>query len=183
MPVGPMVQVLENLRLSAHETRRSRQAGNGTPSWAGQDGSGEGRAIVQGMPKTADVTIIGAGIVGLATAVNLTARHPRARVIVLDKEPRIAAHQTGHNSGVIHSGIYYKPGSYKARLCVEGARLMKAFCEKNGIAVETCGKVIIATSQEEVPRLQTLYERGVANGVPGVALIDLGRLKELEPHT
>jgi L-2-hydroxyglutarate oxidase LhgO len=87
-----------------------------------------------------------------------------------------------HNSGVIHSGLYYKPGSYKARLCVEGARLMKAYCEKNGIEVDTCGKVIVATSQEELPRLKTLYERGVANGVPGVAMIDARRLKEIEPQ-
>ena len=131
---------------------------------------------------TYDIAIVGAGIVGLATARALTERSPGARLVLLEKEREIAQHQTGHNSGVIHSGIYYKPGSYKARLCVEGVRLMKAFCEKNGIAVETCGKVIIATSQAEVPRLNTLYERGVANGVPGVALIDLGRLKELEPH-
>jgi L-2-hydroxyglutarate oxidase LhgO len=129
-----------------------------------------------------DIAIVGAGIVGLATARALTERSPGARLVLLEKEREIAQHQTGHNSGVIHSGIYYKPGSYKARLCVEGVRLMKSFCEKNGIAVETCGKVIIATSPDEVPRLETLYERGVANGVPGVALIDVARLKELEPH-
>jgi (S)-2-hydroxyglutarate dehydrogenase len=131
---------------------------------------------------TYDIAIVGAGIVGLATARALQERSPGVRLVLLEKEREIAQHQTGHNSGVIHSGIYYKPGSHKARLCVEGVRLMKAFCEKNGIAVETCGKVIIATSQDEVPRLQTLYERGVANGVPGVTLIDLARLKELEPH-
>ena len=131
---------------------------------------------------THDIAIVGAGIVGLATARALQERSPGVRLVLLEKEAEIAQHQTGHNSGVIHSGIYYKPGSYKARLCVEGVRLMKAFCEKNGIAVETCGKVIIATSPAEVPRLQTLYERGIANGVPGVALIDVGRLKELEPH-
>ena len=131
---------------------------------------------------TYDIAIVGAGIVGLATARALQERSPGVRLVLLEKEREIAQHQTGHNSGVIHSGIYYKPGSYKARLCVEGVRLMKEFCEKNGIGVETCGKVIIATSQEEVPRLQTLYERGVANGVPGVALIDLARLRELEPH-
>ena len=101
---------------------------------------------------------------------------------ILEKEADIAQHQTGHNSGVIHSGIYYKPGSHKARLCVEGARLMKAYCDKNGITVETCGKVIVATSQDEVPRLKTLYERGVANGVPGVSMIDAARLTEIEPH-
>jgi len=131
---------------------------------------------------TYDIAIVGAGIIGLATARALAERAPGVRLVLLEKEREIAQHQTGHNSGVIHSGIYYKPGSYKARLCVEGVRSMKAFCEKNDIPVETCGKVIIATSQEEVPRLQTLYERGVANGVPGVAVIDLGRLKELEPH-
>jgi L-2-hydroxyglutarate oxidase LhgO len=129
-----------------------------------------------------DIAIVGAGIVGLATARALQEGTPGVRLVLLEKEQEIAQHQTGHNSGVIHSGIYYKPGSYKARLCVEGVRLMKSFCEKNGIAVETCGKVIIATSPEEIPRLKTLYERGVANGVPGVALIDVPRLKELEPH-
>jgi L-2-hydroxyglutarate oxidase LhgO len=131
---------------------------------------------------TYDVAIVGAGIVGLATARALQERSAGARLVLLEKEPEIARHQTGHNSGVIHSGIYYKPGSHKARLCVEGVRLMKAFCEKHDIAVATCGKVIIATSADEVPRLQTLYERGVANGVPGVAMIDVARLRELEPH-
>ena len=129
-----------------------------------------------------DIAIVGGGIVGLAAARELLQRRPGTKLVVLEKESQLGQHQSGHNSGVIHSGIYYKPGSYKARLCVEGVRSMKAFCEKNDIPVETCGKVIIATSQEEVPRLQTLYERGVANGVPGVAVIDLGRLKELEPH-
>src|SRR5438477_603693 len=131
---------------------------------------------------TYDIAIIGGGIVGLATARAILDRAPRTRLVLLEKETDIAHHQTGHNSGVIHSGIYYKPGSYKARLCVEGARLMKAYCEKNGIEVDTCGKVIVATSQEELPRLKTLYERGVANGVPGVAMIDARRLKEIEPH-
>jgi len=131
---------------------------------------------------TYDIAIIGGGIVGLATARAILDRAPRTRLVLLEKETDIAHHQTGHNSGVIHSGIYYKPGSYKARLCVEGARLMKAYCEKNGIEVDTCGKVIVATSQEELPRLKALYERGVANGVPGVAMIDARRLKEIEPQ-
>jgi L-2-hydroxyglutarate oxidase len=131
---------------------------------------------------TYDIAIIGAGIVGLATARALLDAAPQARLVIIEKEMYIAGHQTGHNSGVIHSGIYYKPGSYKARLCVEGSRLMKAFCEKNEIEVETCGKVIVATSEEERPRLQTLYERGVANGVPGLSMIDAARLKEIEPH-
>src|SRR4030095_12207682 len=127
MPGWPSAQVAGTASVFAREAPPSRQGGNRASSWCGQDGSHEERAIVLGMPKTADVTIIGAGIVGLATAVSLTERHPRAPVVVLDKEPRIAAHQTGHNSGVIHSGIYYKPGSFKARLCVEGARLMTQF--------------------------------------------------------
>jgi (S)-2-hydroxyglutarate dehydrogenase len=131
---------------------------------------------------TYDIAIIGGGIVGLATARAILETAPRARLVILEKEREIAQHQTGHNSGVIHSGIYYKPGSYKARLCVEGARLMKTYCEKNGIEVQTCGKVIVATSDDELPRLKTLYERGVANGVPGVTMLDAGRLREIEPH-
>ena len=138
--------------------------------------------MFQGMPRTADITVIGAGIVGLATAVNLTERHPRARVVVLDKEAHIATHQTGHNSGVIHSGIYYKPGSYKARLCVEGARLMTEFCDAHGIHYERCGKVIVATEESEVPRLHTLHERGTANGVPGLKLVSGEEVREWEPH-
>jgi L-2-hydroxyglutarate oxidase LhgO len=138
--------------------------------------------MFQGMPRTADITVIGAGIVGLATAVNLTERHPRARVVVLDKEAHIATHQTGHNSGVIHSGIYYKPGSYKARLCVEGARLMTEFCDAHGIHYERCGKVIVATEESEVPRLNTLHERGTANGVPGLKLVSGEEVREWEPH-
>ena len=130
---------------------------------------------------THDVAIIGGGIVGLATARALRERAPGLRLVLLEKEPRLATHQTGHNSGVIHSGIYYKPGSYKARLCVEGKQLMVQFCEKHGIRVERCGKVIVATNEAELPRLQTLYERGIANGVP-VELIEPGRLRELEPH-
>jgi L-2-hydroxyglutarate oxidase LhgO len=128
-----------------------------------------------------DIAIIGSGIVGLATALSLTERFSRLRVVILDKEPRIAGHQTGHNSGVIHSGIYYKPGSYKARQCVEGKALMRQFCEKHAIKVVDCGKVIVATSGEELPRLQTLYERGQANGVP-VEMIGPERLREIEPH-
>jgi L-2-hydroxyglutarate oxidase LhgO len=129
-----------------------------------------------------DVAIVGGGIVGLATARALLEAAPRARLAILEKEPRLAAHQTGHNSGVIHSGIYYRPGSYKARLCVEGARLLQEFCAEHGIRVERCGKVIVATSAPELPRLQAIYERGVANGVPGLALVEPARLRELEPH-
>jgi (S)-2-hydroxyglutarate dehydrogenase len=129
-----------------------------------------------------DVAIIGGGIVALAIASALSEQAPRARLVIVEKEPRLALHQTGHNSGVIHSGIYYRPGSYKARLCVEGARLMQQFCAAQGIRVDRCGKVIVATSEAELPRLAALYERGTANGVPGLMLIDAARLKELEPH-
>ena len=130
---------------------------------------------------TYDIAIVGGGIVGLATARALRERAPRARLVVLEKEPRLATHQTGHNSGVIHSGIYYRPGSHKAHLCVEGKQLMYRFCEEHGIRVERCGKVIVATSEAEVPRLMTLHERGLANGVP-VELLEPARLRELEPH-
>jgi len=131
---------------------------------------------------TYDVAIIGGGIVGLATARALLERSPSLSLVICEKESELGTHQTGHNSGVIHSGIYYKPGSYKAKLCVEGARLAVEFCDANGIKYDRCGKVIIATSQEELPRLRTLYERGVANGVPGVAMIEAERVREIEPH-
>jgi (S)-2-hydroxyglutarate dehydrogenase len=133
------------------------------------------------MENSYDIAIIGGGIVGLATARALSERAPRARLVVLEKEAKLATHQTGNNSGVIHSGIYYKPGSYKAKLCVEGKGLMLDFCGKHGIRVDHVGKVIVATEQAELPRLQTLYERGVANGVP-VEMIDPGQLREIEPH-
>ena len=129
-----------------------------------------------------DVAIIGGGIVGLATARALHEGAPGARVVILEKEDQPATHQTGHNSGVIHSGIYYKPGSHKARLCVEGSRLLLQFCAQHGIKVDHCGKVIVATRQDELPRLQALYERGTANGVAGLTLIDGARVRELEPH-
>ena len=129
-----------------------------------------------------DVAVVGGGIVGLATAWALAMDHPGIRLLILEKEARVASHQTGHNSGVIHSGIYYRPGSHKARLCVEGARLMKEFCAEHGIRVDPIGKVIVATSKAELPRLAALYERGVANGVAGLALIDPDRLREIEPH-
>ncbi len=129
-----------------------------------------------------DLAIVGGGIVALATAHALSERAPRARLVILEKETRLGQHQTRHNSGVLHSGIYYRPGSYKARLCVEGARLMAEFCAVHGIRVDRCGKVIVATRAEELPRLHALYERGTANGVPGLALMDPARLRDLEPH-
>jgi L-2-hydroxyglutarate oxidase LhgO len=134
------------------------------------------------MSEAFDVAVVGGGIVGLATAWALVAGRPDVRLVILEKEARLASHQTGHNSGVIHSGIYYRPGSQKARLCVEGARLMKEFCAEQGIRVDPVGKVIVATSESELPRLAALYERGTANGVAGLAMIDRDRLREIEPH-
>jgi len=131
---------------------------------------------------TYDVAIIGGGIVGLATARGLLERFPSLSLVLCEKESELGTHQTGHNSGVIHSGIYYKPGSYKAKLCVEGARLAVEFCDAHGIKYDRCGKVIVATSQEEIPRLRTLHERGIANGVPGVTMIEAERVREIEPH-
>jgi (S)-2-hydroxyglutarate dehydrogenase len=129
-----------------------------------------------------DVAVVGAGIVGLATARELLNRRPGLRLAIIDKEHRIGAHQTGHNSGVIHSGIYYAPGSLKARLCVAGAREIYAYCERNGIPTEACGKVIVATDESELGRLQDLFERGKANGVGGLEMIGPERLREIEPH-
>ena len=129
-----------------------------------------------------DLAIIGAGIVGLATARELLARRPGLRIAVVDRAGEVGTGQTGHNSGVIHAGIYYKPGSLKARLCVEGAARMYAFCEERGIAVERCGKVIVALHESELGRLDELERRGQANGVPGLRRLTAGQIAELEPH-
>jgi L-2-hydroxyglutarate oxidase LhgO len=129
-----------------------------------------------------DVTIIGGGIVGLAVALEVTKRFPRLRLLLLEKENRVGQHQSSHNSGVIHSGIYYKPGSLKARLCVEGARVMVQFCREHGIPHRVCGKVIVATREEEFPGMEELRRRGEANGVAGVQSIGQEQLREIEPH-
>lgn len=129
------------------------------------------------------VVVVGAGIVGLATAHALLRSQPGLRVTVLDKEDGIAKHQTSHNSGVVHSGIYYRPGSLRAALCVRGVGMMRAFCEEHGVEYDEVGKVVVATDQSELPRLQTLFERGQANGVPDLELIDPERLREIEPHS
>ena len=128
-----------------------------------------------------DVVVIGGGIVGLATAYQLTRHRPGLRLAVLEKENRVATHQTGRNSGVIHSGIYYAPGSRKARYAVEGAREMVAFCREHEVSAEVTGKIIVATSEAELPGLQRLYERGGANGVR-VSRLDAAGLREHEPH-
>ena len=134
------------------------------------------------MSAAADVTVIGGGIVGLSTAMAILTRHPDVRLSVVEKEPAIARHQTGHNSGVIHSGAYYRPGSLKARLTVAGARRMIDFCRQHAIAHDVCGKVIVATHAEELPRLDELHRRSVANGLAEVGLIGPERLREIEPH-
>ena len=128
-----------------------------------------------------DMAIIGAGIVGLATAMELLTRFPSLRLVVLEKEQTIGQHQTGHNSGVIHSGVYYASGSLKASACVSGKARLIRFCDEHGIRYEQCGKVIVATHEQELPRLEELHRRGLANGVPGLELIGPERLREIEP--
>lgn len=128
-----------------------------------------------------DFAIIGGGIVGLSTAMALGKRYPNARILVLEKESKWAFHQTGNNSGVIHSGIYYKPGSFKAKFCRDGSRSMVEFCQEHDIAHEVCGKVIVATDEQELPRLENLYKRGLENNLQ-VKRISAEEVKEIEPH-
>ena len=116
-----------------------------------------------------NLIVVGGGVVGLATALEISRRYPRLRLLVLEKEDRVARHQSGHNSGVIHSGVYYKPGSLKAQLCVAGAAAMVDFCREHGVPHQVCGKVIVATEESELPRLEELRQRGEANGL-GVAM-------------
>lgn len=122
-----------------------------------------------------DFAVIGGGIVGLATATALLERHPQADVVVLEAEDEVGSHQTGHNSGVLHSGLYYTPGSLKARLCVDGRRRMIEFCADNGIAHEITGKLVVATNAAEVDRLRRLHERGTANGLSGLGWLERGQ--------
>ncbi len=133
-------------------------------------------------PARCDLAVIGAGIVGLAVARELSHRHPRLSVCVLERETRVGTHQTGHNSGVVHAGVYYQPGSLKARLCTAGARELYAYCAERGISHERCGKLIIATATDELDRLKELERRGQANGVAGLRRLDPGQIRELEPH-
>jgi L-2-hydroxyglutarate oxidase len=132
--------------------------------------------------KTYDIVIVGGGIVGLATAMALSRREALSLILV-EAEEKLASHQTGHNSGVIHSGLYYKPGSSKARNCVEGREAMYRFCSEHGIAHEACGKIVVATSEEELPALTKLQERGTANGLENIRQLTAEELQEYEPHT
>jgi L-2-hydroxyglutarate oxidase len=129
-----------------------------------------------------DLVVIGGGIVGLSVAMEMTQRFPQLRLVVLEKETELAQHQTGHNSGVIHSGIYYKPGSIKARTCVAGAAAMIAFCQSHDIPHQVCGKVIVANGDEEDSRLEELRKRGEANGIAGLRFLSPEELREIEPH-
>ncbi|XP_061599521.1 L-2-hydroxyglutarate dehydrogenase, mitochondrial [Cololabis saira] len=129
-----------------------------------------------------DVAVVGAGIVGLAAARELLLRHPALSFVLLEKEKELATHQSGHNSGVIHSGIYYTPGSLKARLCVRGATLAYDYCDKKGIPYKRCGKLIVALQQEEIPRLNALYQRGLQNNVRELAVVDARGIREREPY-
>ncbi len=128
------------------------------------------------------IIIAGGGIVGLATAYSILQQNGHLQVTVIEKEADIAQHQTGHNSGVIHSGIYYKPGSLKAINCVKGYQMLLSFCQENNIAYERCGKIIVATRKEELPTLEMLFQRGVANGLEGVKKLNQDELREYEPH-
>lgn len=128
------------------------------------------------------VAVIGGGIVGLATACQLLLRCPGTRLLLLEKEGGPGRHQTGHNSGVLHCGLYYKPGSAKARLAVQGIRSMVAFCAEHDVPHELCGKIVVATKEEEIPRLHALHERGIANGLEGLRVLRPEQLREIEPH-
>ena len=129
-----------------------------------------------------DIAIVGGGIVGLATARELALRHPSLRIALLEKEPALAQHQSGHNSGVIHSGIYYKPGSLKAQLCVAGRIAAWEYCDRKGIEYRNVGKLIVATEESEIPALEELWNRGLANGIDGMQMLDEAGIREREPY-
>jgi L-2-hydroxyglutarate oxidase len=130
-----------------------------------------------------DVAIVGAGIVGLAVGREIRKRYPALRLVVIEREAEVGKHQTGHNSGVIHSGVYYKPGSLKARLCVEGSQLMYDYCDEHGIGYERCGKLIVALQESELAGLDDLESRGRANGVPGLRRVSAAEIRDIEPES
>jgi len=129
-----------------------------------------------------NVLVIGGGILGLSTAFQILQSNPSIRLVLIEKEKAIALHQTGHNSGVIHSGLYYKPGSLKAINCRNGREQLLAFCEREQVPYEICGKIVVATTQEELPRLEELYRRGLANGLLGLRYVSQGEIPDIEPH-
>ncbi len=129
-----------------------------------------------------DIIIIGGGIVGLAAAYKINKRYPAKKILVLEKEPEVAAHQTGHNSGVIHSGLYYKPGSYKAKNCVDGRRELVAFAKEHHIPHDICGKIVVATHVSELAHMNKVFNNGLANGVEGIEKINAAQIKEIEPY-
>lgn len=129
-----------------------------------------------------DIVIIGGGIVGLATALKIKSKHPDKKLLILEKETRLAAHQTGNNSGVIHSGVYYKPGSLKAQNCINGYNQLLGFCDKEDIPYELCGKVIVATNEAEIPYLDKIYQRGNENGLDNLKILNKKELNEIEPY-
>ena len=130
-----------------------------------------------------DVVVVGGGIIGLATSMKLTQDFPNLKVAVLEKEKEVAQHQTGHNSGVIHAGIYYAPGSQKANFCSTGGKLLRDFCDEYGIAYDMCGKLIVATDDSEVPQLEELFKRGTENGAQGLRMVDQEEIKDIEPYS
>ena len=134
------------------------------------------------IPKVYDIVIVGGGIVGLATAYKIQNKYPHLTLAVLEKEERLAFHQTGRNSGVIHSGLYYRPGSYRANNCVNGRKQIVAFAKEHNIEHDVCGKIVVATHQEELPRLEKIRQNGLENGLVGVEIIDEARIKEIEPY-
>ena len=131
--------------------------------------------------KIYDITIVGGGIVGLATAYKLQKKYPHLTISVLEKEVSLAFHQTGRNSGVIHSGLYYRPGSFRASNCVNGRKQLVKFAEEHGIAYDVCGKIVVATHEDELSRLESIHENGIKNGLEGIEVIDTERIKEIEP--
>lgn len=140
------------------------------------------RSIQSSNKDSYDVVIVGGGIVGLATARELVLRHPNLSFAVVEKEKELSVHQSGHNSGVIHAGIYYQPGSLKAKLCVEGLELLYKYCDENNVPYKKCGKLIVAVNQDEIPRLDALLERGKENGVKDLRVVDGDEIKEIEPN-
>jgi len=157
----------------------------GTPgSWDERRDTAEAfRMLPSRLVKTTfDLIVVGGGIVGAATAYQYRQRHPSARIAILEKEARPAAHQTGRNSGVIHSGLYYKPGSLKARTCLSGYAQLLDFCAENAVAHEVCGKIVVATDAQEAERLRGLADRGTENGLQGLRFVDADQAREIEPH-